>query len=218
VDSPSQAAEAAATAAEPEARAIAAPDASAEPGWDVRRAVIRIAVSLGLFFAFMAGLAKLFGPQIEAAGQAFVDRFGLVGLGAGMFWADTFSMPPPPIFYIEINATNESSHVVGMAVVSVASMIAGMCGYKLSALLSGRPFFRRRIDATRARMDRLFERYGFWAFMIASATPMPFSIMCYVAGVYRVKPKLFALVLLFRIPRLLVMYWLARAGWMTGKG
>ena len=42
--------------------------------------------------------------------------------------------------------------------------------------------------------------------------------MCYVAGVYRVKPKLFALVLLFRIPRLLVMYWLARAGWMTGSG
>ncbi len=77
---------------------------------------------------------------------------------------------------------------------------------------------RRRIDATRARMDKLFERYGFWAFAIASATPMPFSIMCYVAGVYRVKPKLFALVLLFRIPRLLVMYWLARAGWMTGSG
>ena len=32
----------------------------------------------------------------------------------------------------------------------------------------------------------------------------------------QVKPKLFALVLLFRIPRLVVMYWLARAGWMTG--
>lgn len=188
------------------------------PRWDARRAVIRIVVSLGLFFVFMAGLAKLFGPQIEGAGQAFVDRFGLVGLAAGMIFADAFSMPPPPLFYIVIVATNPESHVVGMAVISVASMIAGVIGYKLSALLSGRPFFQRRIDATRARMDKLFDRYGFWAFAIASATPMPFSIMCYVAGVYRVKPKLFALVLLFRIPRLLVMYWLARAGWMTGSG
>lgn len=188
------------------------------PRWDARRAVIRIVVSLGLFFVFMAGLAKLFGPQIEGAGQAFVDRFGLAGLAAGMIFADAFSMPPPPLFYIVIVATNPESHVVGMAVISVASMIAGVIGYKLSALLSGRPFFQRRIDATRARMDKLFDRYGFWAFAIASATPMPFSIMCYVAGVYRVKPKLFALVLLFRIPRLLVMYWLARAGWMTGSG
>ena len=196
--------------------AVAAPTEA--PRWDARRAVIRIVVSLGLFFVFMAGLAKLFGPQIEGAGQAFVDRFGLAGLAAGMIFADAFSMPPPPLFYIVIVATNPESHVVGMAVISVASMIAGVIGYKLSALLSGRPFFQRRIDATRARMDKLFDRYGFWAFAIASATPMPFSIMCYVAGVYRVKPKLFALVLLFRIPRLLVMYWLARAGWMTGSG
>lgn len=197
--------------------AAAAPPAE-EGRWDARRAVIRIVVSLGLFFGFMAGLAKLFGPQIEAAGQLFVDRFGLAGLAGGMLFADALSMPPPPLFYILIVATNPGSHLVGMTVISIASMVAGMVGYKLSALLSARPFFRRRIDATRARMDKLFERYGFWAFAIASATPMPFSIMCYVAGVYRVKPKLFALVLLFRIPRLLVMYWLARAGWMTGSG
>ncbi len=196
---------------------VAAPPAEA-PRWDVRRAVIRIVISLSLFFAFMAGLAKVFGPQIEAAGQAFVDRFGLLGLALGMMLADALSMPPPPLFYIVIVATNPSSHLVGMTVISIASMAAGIVGYKLSALLSARPFFQRRIDATRARMDKLFDRYGFWAFAIASATPMPFSIMCYVAGVYRVKPKLFALVLLFRIPRLLVMYWLARAGWMTGSG
>ncbi|MFO0591969.1 MAG: VTT domain-containing protein [Polyangiaceae bacterium] len=186
--------------------------------WDVRRAVTRIALSLGLFFAFMAALAKLFGPQIEGAGQVFVDRFGLAGIAAGMVFADAFSMPPPPLFYIVIIATGSGSHLLAMSIVSVASMCAGVLGYKMSALLSARPFFQRRIDATRARMDRLFERYGVWAFAITSLTPMPFSIMCYVAGIYRVKPKLFALVLLMRVPRLVVMYWLARAGWMTGHG
>ncbi len=196
--------------------ANAPPPANEPPRWDVRRAVIRIALSVGVFFAFMAALAKLLGPQIEALGQTFVDRFGLAGLAAGMMFADALSMPPPPLFYIVIVATNPESHLVGMTVISIASMLAGIIGYKLSALLASRPFFHRRIEATRARMDKLFERYGFWAFAIASLTPMPFSIMCYVAGVYRVKPKLFALVLLFRIPRLLVMYWLARAGWMTG--
>jgi uncharacterized membrane protein YdjX (TVP38/TMEM64 family) len=188
------------------------------PLWDVRRAVVRIALSIGGFFLLMAALAKVLGPQIEAAGQVFVERFGLVGISLGMILADAFSLPPPPLFYILIVGTSPGSHVVGMTVISVASMVAGNIGYQLSSLLSARPFFRRRIDATRARMDKLFDRYGFWAFAIASASPMPFSLMCYVAGVYRIRPRLFALVCLMRVPRLLVMYWLVRAGWVTGGG
>ena len=195
---------------------VASPDDA--PRWDARRAVLRIALSLGIFFAFMTALAKLFGPQIDAAGQAFVERFGLLGIAGGMVFADALSMPPPPLFYIVILATQPGSHLWPMVVVSVASMFGGTVGFKLSGLLAARPFFQRRIDATRARMDRLFDLYGVWAFAIASLTPMPFSIICYVAGVYRVKPKLFALVLLFRVPRLVVMYLLARAGWMTGHG
>ncbi|MBK8258288.1 MAG: VTT domain-containing protein [Polyangiaceae bacterium] len=192
---------------------------NAEPvRWDARRSIIRIVVSLVLFFAFMATLAKLAGPRIEAAGQVFVDKFGLAGLALGTIAADAFSLPPPPLFYIVIVATGTESHLVGMTVISFASMGAGVLGYHMASLLSARPFFRRRIDATRARMDKLFERYGVWAFAIASATPLPFSLMCYVAGVYKVKPKLLALVVLFRVPRLLVMYWLVRAGWMTGSG
>lgn len=207
------------TSTKPAESVIAAPAAPAEEArFDARRTILRAALSIGLFFVFMAVLAKLLGPQIEAAGQSFVDRFGLVGLALGTVVADGFSLPPPPLFYIVIVATSTGSHVAGLTVISVASVIAGNIGYRLSALLSARPFFKRRIDVTRARMDRMFDRYGVWAFAIAQFTPLPFSIMCYVAGVYRVKPWLFALVCLFRIPRLLVMYWLVRAGWMTGGG
>lgn len=195
----------------------AAPSAEL-PRWDARRGVVRLAVSLAVFFCAMALLAKLFGPHVESAGQAFVERFGLAGMAAGMFFADTFSMPPPPLFYIVIVATSAGSHLAGMAVISVASMAAGLLGYHLASLLSARPFFRRRIDATRARMDKLFQRYGAWAFAIASLTPIPFSILCYVAGVYRVRMRVLAVVLLFRVPRLVVMYWLVRAGWVTGGG
>ena len=112
---------------------------------------------------------------------------------------------------------NAGSHLVGMTVITVASLIAGMIGSRLAQSLSQRPFFKRRIDATRAKMDPLMARYGIWAFAIASFTPMPFSIMCYVAGIYRVRPRLLAFVLLTRLPRLLVMYWLVRAGWLTGS-
>jgi membrane protein YqaA with SNARE-associated domain len=199
-------------AARPATTAAAQP-----PPWDARRGVIRIVVSLAVFFVAMALLARLFGPQLEAAGKSFVDHFGFAGLALGIFVADAFSLPPPPLFYILIVATGPGSHLVGMAVICAASIVAGNVGYRLSSVLATRPFFRRRIDATRARMDRLFARYGFWAFVIASFTPMPFSIMCYVAGVYRIGPRMFALVCVSRIPRLLVMYWMVVAGWMTGS-
>lgn len=209
------------TAAAPSAggaAAEAAPDKAELPRWNARRGIVRAVISVVVFFCLMALLAKLFGPRIEGAGQVFVERFGLAGLGFGMMFADMLSMPPPPLFYIVIVATSAGSHLPGMAVISVASMVAGFIGYHLASLLSARPFFRRRIDATRARMDPLFARYGVWAFAIASATPIPFSIMCYVAGVYRVRMRLLAFILVARIPRLLVMYWLVRAGWVTGSG
>src|SRR5262249_20810824 len=134
----------------------------------------------------------------------------------GTIAADAFSLPPPPLFYIVIVATGTASHVVGMTVICAASMLSGVIGYHLAGLLAARPFFRKRIDATRARMDPLFAKYGVWAFAIASATPIPYSWMIYVAGAYRVRWRLLALICVFRIPRLLVMYWLVIAGWMTG--
>ena len=201
-----------------EIAAVAPGAAPPAPAWNARRGIVRVVISILVFFTLMALLAKLAGPRIEGAGKAFVESFGYAGLALGTILADGFSLPPPPLFYIVIVATGVKSHVVGMSVISVASMIAGVIGYHLAKLLSARPFFRKRIDATRARMDGLFARYGIWAFAIASLTPLPFSFMCYTAGVYRLGPRMLALVCLFRVPRLLVMYWLIVAGWMTGSG
>lgn len=199
----------------PAAPAEAAPEA---PRWDARRGLVRLVVSLLVFFVAMSLLAKFFGPRIEGAGKTFVESFGLAGLAFGTVLADAFSLPPPPLFYIVIVATGSGSHVVGMTVISLASMLSGVIGYHVAARLGNWPFFRKRLDATRARMDALLEKYGVWAFAIASATPIPFSWMCYVGGVYRVRYRLLAFICLFRIPRLLVMYWLVRAGWVTGSG
>ena len=201
-----------------EEAAAKAPAAPVPVAFDARRSVLRIVISILVFFCLMALLAKVAGPRIEGTGRIFIERFGLGGLALGTILADAFSLPPPPLFYIVIVATGAGSHVVGMSVISVASMVAGVIGYHLASLLSARPFFRRRIDATRARMDPLFERYGVWAFAIASATPIPFSFMCYVAGVYRLRLRMLAFICITRVPRLLVMYWLVRAGWVTGSG
>jgi hypothetical protein len=152
--------------------AVTAGEGAEAPRWDARRGIFRVIVSILVFFALMATLAKLAGPRIEASGEAFVESFGYAGLAFGTILADGFSLPPPPLFYIVIVATAKSSHLDRMTVISIASMVAGVIGYHLAALLAARPFFGKRIDATRARMDGLFKRYSIWAFLIASATPL----------------------------------------------
>ena len=49
--------------------------------------------------------------------------------------------------------------------------------------------------------------------VIATITPLPFSVLCYAAGLYHFSSRAFALILLLRIPKLMVFYYLVWLGW-----
>ena len=48
---------------------------------------------------------------------------------------------------------------------------------------------------------------------MGSISPVPFSLLCNLSGLYRVPFRIFLVLSLFRIPRLLVFYALIRLGW-----
>lgn len=167
-------------------------------------------VALGGVALALYLLGLFFKPQIEAIGHGFVARFGYVGVAVGTFIADAFSVPVPPHAYMLAAIAGGASHVVTVVVVCASSLLAGGVGYRMAGRLSELPFLRSRIAAARPRLDPLFQRYGVWAVAIGTITPMPYSVLCYLAGLYRLPPRLFALLLLFRIPRILFFYVLIR--------
>ena len=162
---------------------------------------------LGAFFYVLGATCK---PEIERIGRVFVERLGFAGVAVGVFLADAFTFPVPPQVYMLAALAGGASPAITVTVTCASSLVAGNVGYRLAARLSGVSFFRARIDAARPRLDPLFRRYGVWAVAIGSLTPMPYSILCYLAGIYRLPPRLFALLLLFRVPRILFFYVLIR--------
>lgn len=142
-----------------------------------------------------------------------MERFGLVGMFLGTFLADAFSFPIPPQFYMLTAISAGGPQVAPMIVISVASLVAGCTGYLLARHLARLRIIAARLERTRPRIDRLFERYGYWAIAVGSLTPVPFSMLCYLSGLYRIPPRYFVTLVLFRVPRLIVFYALIRLGW-----
>jgi uncharacterized membrane protein YdjX (TVP38/TMEM64 family) len=59
----------------------------------------------------------------------------------------------------------------------------------------------------------LLVRYGTTAIVIASLLPVPYSFLCYFCGLNRLRYRLFAILVILRIPKILLYYWMIRAGW-----
>jgi membrane protein YqaA with SNARE-associated domain len=183
---------------------------------EIARTVAQLVLSLGALIAVIALAGYLARDELEALGRAFVRRLGLPGIFAGVFLADAFSFPIPPQFYMLTAIAGGGSQVAAMITICFASLLAGHTGYRLAGRLARVRVLARRIEASRPKIDRLFERYGYWAIAVGSLTPIPFSVLCYLAGLYRMPPRLFTAMLLFRVPRLLVFYALIRLGWAQG--
>jgi membrane protein YqaA with SNARE-associated domain len=183
------------------------------PFRDLLRYLVQLLLSIGAFVALVSAAAYFARAELESLGRAFVQHFGVAGMFLGTFLADAFSFPIPPQFYMLTAISAGAPPLAPMVAICTASMIAGYVGYHLAGPLARVRFFARRVEASRAEVDRLIERYGYWAIVLGSITPIPFSVLCYLSGIYRIPAKYLGLLIVTRIPRLLVFYALIRAGW-----
>ncbi len=184
-----------------------------QTGKETAKLVAQVVLPLVVVFAGVSLGAAWFRPELRALGIAFVQRFGYAGMAAGAFAADAFMFPIPPQFYLLTAVTAGAPQVPSVAVVCVASVLASNVAYHVAGTLARVPFVRHRIERSRGKIDPLFARYGYYAVAVGAVSPIPFSLLCYLAGLYRVPYRVYAVLVLLRIPRLLVFYLLIRLGW-----
>ncbi len=189
------------------------PPTDADRRAELRGLLLRVLGGLLGFFLVVLVLAQAFREPLRALGAAFVERFGLPGIFLGTFIADAFSCPIPPHFYLLTAITSGRDQTAPVLLVALSSLLAGATGYGLAGRLVRFAFFRRLLERTREGVERLFQRWGSWAIVLASISPIPFSALCYTAGFYRMPRRLFGLFLALRVPRILVYYAALRAGW-----
>lgn len=184
------------------------------------RLVLQTLATVLVLLAFVSALAHLLKPELEALGRGFLERFGAFGLTLGTFLADGLHFPIPPQFYMLAGITAGWSAWTTLTAITAGSLVGGVVSHLIGRHLLWRlRFLRRIVDRSRKRFDWLFARYGYWAVAVGSLSPVPFSLLCNLSGLYRVPFRLFLILSLFRVPRVMLFYMLIRFGWASaGNG
>jgi membrane protein YqaA with SNARE-associated domain len=167
------------------------------------------------FVVVMALVASSLREPLETLGKTFVTRFGYAGMAFGTFLADGFHLPPPPQFYMLVSVSSGSPEGSSLLAISIGSTIGGTAGYLVSVRLARLPAVSKRLALSTAFVDRAIARFGYGAALLASFSPIPYSMLCWICGAHRLPVRFFALVLLFRLPRLYLYYWIVRASWLA---
>ena len=193
---------------------ISAAPTDPAPSRDGARHWLRLLLGIAALLGFVAIVVRTFRPQLEALGRAFVDHFGLAGIALGALLADGFHFPVPPQFYMLLAVGAGIPDLPTFLAVLAGSLLGGAAGYRVARQLARFRRVSRWLERSGAGFRAQLEgRKAYRSAIIASVTPLPFSVQCYVCGLYRLPLGAFALILLLRIPKLAVFYTVIKAGW-----
>jgi membrane protein YqaA with SNARE-associated domain len=189
------------------------PTAAIAPQLSLRTLLIQTVVITAILVGAVA-LAGIFLHEPLSQGATWVvNTFGLPGIALGIFISDTFTFPIPPDTYIFLAVASKMRVLEVFLTVCTVSVLAGNVAYFLGPMLAKIPFIRDKIERFRPQGQDLFLRYGVWTVAIGALTPLPYSVICWFAGLYKMPYRRFFLATLFRIPRMIGYYYLFKLGW-----
>jgi membrane protein YqaA with SNARE-associated domain len=195
----------------------ASSEAGSEPSRPRSRGmlILRFALGLGALLLVVILLVRALRPELEQVGTWFVDRFGLVGVAAGTFIADGFHFPVPPQFYMLLATAARSDPLSILAVTSVGSVLGGATGYQVARRLGRIRALSRWVERVggKTAAHLVGQRYPYRSAVLASLSPVAFSVLCYLAGLFRVRRGPLLVLLALRIPKIALYYYLVRIGW-----
>ena len=174
---------------------------------------LRWCLALGLLLVIAFLLGRWLRPELETTGRAFVERFGLAGMALGTFLADGLHFPVPPQFYMLLAIANGGPQLPPLAAISAASLCAGAFGYTMASKVGHLPWVARVFARSGRAASDIYAKHGYRVILLASLTPIAFSMLCYTAGLCRLPKRAFALIALLRLPKLVAYYYLVRLGW-----
>jgi membrane protein YqaA with SNARE-associated domain len=174
----------------------------------------RFLLGLVLLLGLVVLLVRTLRPELEGVGKWFVERFGLWGVAAGTFVADGFHFPVPPQFYMLLATAANGNPLAILAATSAGSVLGGGTGYLVARRLGHVQVLRRWIERlSRDKRELIGERRPYRSALVASLTPIAFSVLCYVAGLLEVRRGPVLVLLLMRLPKIALYYYLVRVGW-----
>ena len=175
--------------------------------------VVRFMLGLAIVCSLAALLGYLARKPAEALALEFVRRFGVWGMALGTLLADSFHFPVPPQFYMLLAVASKTSIARAFPAIAFASWLSSWIGYQLASWASQLPWLAAKTERYRHALAQAFARRGYRVALVASLLPIPYSVLCYLAGLNRMPVRFLVLLGLYRVPKLLGFYGLVYFGW-----
>jgi membrane protein YqaA with SNARE-associated domain len=137
--------------------------------------------------------------------EELVQDYGYLGIFIIAF-TESIIQPVPPDPFITGGTALGLKPLTAALIASLGSVLGGIVAYFLGKYL-GEPVFKKLFgEKYFSKGEELFKKYGIWAVIVAAVTPIPFKVVCWLAGIFEMPLLAFVLgSVIGRFPRFLFM-------------
>ncbi len=179
---------------------------------DRHNIVRKMIVLIAFFILFFLLLFAFLRPQMLAIAVWVTQTLGYVGIFLYAFFVDMLIVPLTVDVIFPF--ANNYQTIPFLLTLSIASSLGGMGGYMIGRLLGHLKIVKVLTSHFTNDAEKLINKYGVWAVVIAGITPIPFSTVCWISGMFKVRFSHMALATLSRFPRMVLYYAAVQAGLM----
>jgi len=158
-----------------------------------------------LFILFFLSFI-LFYSEIKQVATVILSTFGLTGVFIVTMILDMLIQPISPDMLAFSSSFGGISPYFVVLVAGIASCTAASIDYFFGRKLGAKGFKKWFGEEHLDKGQQLINKYGVLGVIVGALSPVPFSAVCWAAGIYHMKFNKFILTcLLTRIPRFCVM-------------
>ena len=142
--------------------------------------------------------------------EEVVLDYGYIGIFIVSF-TESIIQPIPPDPFITGSTAFGLNVLTAATVAAIGSVLGGIVGYFLGKFL-GEPVAKKLLsEKYYDKGEILFRRFGIWAVLVAAITPIPFKVICWLAGIFEMPISGFILAsFIGRFPRFLAVAFLGQ--------
>jgi len=119
------------------------------------------------------------------------SNYPIVGLSILSFAESSFFPIPPDVVYIPLAILNPKNAFFYAFITTFFSVLGGVFGYYIGKI-GGRPIINKFVSEEKLyQVKLLYNKYDFWAIVVAGFTPIPYKIFSLSAGIFDIKLKNF---------------------------
>ncbi|WP_243291762.1 YqaA family protein [Bacillus sp. FJAT-47783] len=112
----------------------------------------------------------------------FFQDWGVLGLIIVAFTESSFFIIPPDALLIPLSVINPSQAILYAVYTTAASVVGGIVGYYLGKGI-GKPLLHKfASEEIIEKAERLYDKYGTGAIIIAGFTPIPYKVFTILSG------------------------------------